>query len=135
VKLPPTKQIAAALGGAVALAIAVVTSLQLVHWTAGQVTVVSLAATAGVAFVTSVIAHFRPGTASEPVALGATFTALVGAVLALGNTFAWWTLDATQIGSIMAAVAVIVGGGTAAAARQVVTPVAPRITAPKQAAP
>lgn len=123
--MPETKTIAAALAGVVALLIATVTSLHVVTWTSTQTTVVSLAATAGVAFVVAVIAHFRPGTASEPVALGATLTGLVAAVLALGNAFGWFALSAAEIGSIMSAVVVIVGGGTAAVARQSVAPVNP----------
>lgn len=124
-KLPATKQIVSTLGGLAALALALVTSLQLVHWSATQTTVAGLGAAAGVGFVGALIGHFRPGTAPEPVALGAAFTALVAAVLALGNAFVWFTLDAAQIGSIMAAVVVLVGGGTAAVARQSVTPVNP----------
>lgn len=130
-KLPATSKIVAALGGLVALALAVLPAANVVHWSTEQLTALGLAGTASVALVGAVIGHFRKGTAPEPVALGYSLTAALGAWFVVGNIFGWWSLDAASQTAILGAILVLFGGGTAAAARQTVTPVVPHVTARK----
>jgi hypothetical protein len=104
-QLPATKNIATTLGAVAALVITILTAFTIVHWTSTQTTDVTLFAGAVVGFIVSLIAHFRPDTVSEPVAVG------------------WWHLDDATVGTVMAAVVAVFGGGATAASRSTVTPV------------
>ena len=98
-----------------------VTVFNVVHWSAAQTALVTAEAAAGAGFVTALLAHLRPNTSKEPVALASTFTALVAATLALGCGFAWWSLTEQQTGAVVGLVTAILGLGAGLLARQHVT--------------
>jgi hypothetical protein len=85
--LPSSNPKAAVAGGLGALAVALVTIVTVkgVDWSAAQTALVTAEAAAVVGFITALVAHLRPSTSKEPVALAATFSAMVSATLALGS--------------------------------------------------
>lgn len=108
----------------VVLATAVITllsAMELVHWSGGQIALVSAETAAVGALLTAIIAHFWPGTKAEPVAVAATFTAFVTATIALGTGFAWWIISQAQESAILAVVSATIGLATALLARNEVT--------------
>lgn len=111
------KSVVGALLALAAATIGVITTLSLVHWSSSQTTLVSTAAAAAITFIAAIWAHFDPRTKREPVALAATFTALVSAILALGTGFAWWHLNAEQIAALVSLVTAFIGIFTALVAR------------------
>lgn len=108
--------------------IVVLTTTGAVHWSGEQITLVSVEAAAGGAFVLAVFWHQNAGTSKEPVAVGASLTALILATLYLLNGFdvTHFTGDAiTAIGGASTAGVLLV---TAAFARDNVTaPVTPAV--------
>jgi hypothetical protein len=111
-------------GGFLALAAAVITvltTLNIVHWSSAQTTLVSTAAAAAITFLGAVVAHLWPGTKQETVALAATFTALVAAILSVGTGFNWWHLTAEQVASLISVVTAFLGVSSALIARHFVT--------------
>lgn len=107
--------------GAVAVGVlSVLTTFNVVHWSAAQATLATAETAAVLAFLTAVIAHFWPGTSHEPVALAATFTALCSATTALGVGFGWWHWRSEQTAAVNALISAIVGVLGALAARHVV---------------
>jgi nitrate/nitrite transporter NarK len=93
----------------------------MVDWSAAQTALATAEAGAVAGLVAALVAHFKPGTAKEPVALAATFTATVSATLALGSAFAWWSLTEQEMSAVAAVVTGILGVGGAVFARQRVT--------------
>lgn len=126
-KLPSTSRLATALGGIVALVLAVAPAAHVVTFTTTEFTDVSLAGAATVALIASAIGHFRRDTAPEPVILSYAITAALSAWFVVGNAFGWWALDAAAQTRILAAIIVIFGGGGQAVARGVVTPIKVRL--------
>lgn len=117
-------RIAALLGALAVLTGAVVgilTSFEVVHWTAAQTTLVTTEAAAFWAFVTAVVAHFWPNTKQQPVAIAGTVTALVSATLSTGGGFAWWQLTEAQNASLVSLVTTIIAVCSALIARTSVT--------------
>lgn len=112
------KTIAGSVTALAAAVIAVLTTLNIVHWSSSQTTLVGTATAAAIAFVAAAYKHFQRGTPKQPVALAATFTAMVSAILALGTGFAWWHLTAPQIAALVSLVTAFIGIGTALIARQ-----------------
>jgi hypothetical protein len=114
----------AVVGGFLALeaaVISVLTTLNIVHWSATQTTLVSTTAAAAITFLGAIVAHLWPGTKQETVALAATFTALVASILSLGTGFQWWHLTAEQVASLVSVVTAFIGISSALVARQFVT--------------
>ena len=107
----------AAAGALAASVIQMVNVLQMVHWSPAQVAAVTAESGGIIAFVTALLAHFRVGTAKEPVAIAATFTALVTVSLAFGSAFTWWTLTQEQQAAVVGTIAALTGVGSAAFAR------------------
>jgi hypothetical protein len=98
-----------------------VTVFKVVHWSAAQTALVTAEAAAVAGFVTAFVAHLIPGTAKEPVALAATFTAVVSATLALGSGFGWWSLTEQETSAVAGVVTALLGVGGAVFARHHVT--------------
>lgn len=115
------KAVLAAIAAVATATLTLLSSLNIVHWSAAQTTLVSAEALAVIGFVTALIAHLWPGTKREPVAFAATLTAVISATLALGTGFGWWNLTASQIAAVVSFVSSIVGVGSALIARQTVT--------------
>ena len=108
----------AVLTGAV---VGILTSFDIVHWTAAQTTLVTTEAAAFWACATAVTAHVWPGTKEQPVAVAGTVTALVSATLSLGGGFAWWQLTEAQNASLVSLVTTIIAVFSALIARTSVT--------------
>ena len=115
------KPVVAALGALTAAAIVVLTTFALVDWSPSQTAFVTAETGAFLGFVAAGLAHLKPGTAKEPVALAGTLTALVSATLALGTGFGWWSLTQDQAGALVGMVTAIVGVATAMFARSHIT--------------
>jgi len=121
------KQVVAAVGVLAGAIITLLASLEVVHWSATQTTLVAAESAAGIAFITAGIAHFWPGTSKEPVAVAASFTALVTATITLGTGFTWWHISKDQESAIVAVVSAAIGLLTAMFARsKVKSPVTPK---------
>jgi len=118
-----TKAIAvvAAVGTLAAATVSLITSLGAVDWSAAQISLVSVDVGAFIAFVTAVIAHLWPDTKKQPVAVAATFTALLTATLTLGTGFKWWTFTDAQSSALVSVIGAIIGIGSALVARNAVT--------------
>jgi hypothetical protein len=119
----------AVLGALSALAVAVITLVtvfEVVDWTAAQTALVTAEVAAVTGLVTALVAHFKPNTPKEHVALAATLTATVTATLALGSGFAWWTLTQQEISAVAGVVTALLGVGGALIARQRVRPLEPK---------
>jgi len=115
------KNVFAAVTGLSAATIATLSTFNVGHWSTSQTTIVTMPTGSIIGFIAAVTAHFWSGTAKEPVALAATFTAVVSATLALGQAFTWWVLTANQVAVVGSLVTALVGVGTALLARQHVT--------------
>jgi hypothetical protein len=115
------KPVIGAVAGVVASVISLITALDIVHWTAAQTSLVSAESAAILAFIAAVTAHFWPGTSKEPVALAASFTALVAATASLGTAFTWWNISTAQTSALVGVLSAAVGLGTSLIARSVVT--------------
>ena len=112
-------------GGFGALSVATITLLTaftMVEWTAAQTALVTAEVAAVGALITAALAHVKAGTATEHVALAATFTASVSATLALGSGFTWWSLSEAQTGALLGVVTAVIGVATGLFARGKVTP-------------
>jgi hypothetical protein len=121
---PPNPR--AVLGAVSALAVAVITLVtvfEIVDWTAAQTALVTAEVATVTGFGTAIVAHLRPATAKEHVAIAATFTAAVSATLALGSGFGWWNFTEQEISALAGVVTAVLGVGGAAVARQHVTAV------------
>lgn len=119
-------------GGFATVVVALITALTVFHvvdWSAAQTALVTAEAGAVGGFVTAVAAHRKVDTAKEPVAVAATFTAMVSATLALGSGFAWWSLTEQQTGAVIGLLTAVIGVGGALLARNCVSPIP---DAPKQ---
>lgn len=119
--VPSANPKALLVGGLGSLAVAlitIVTVFRVVHWSAAQTALVTAEAAAGAGLITAVVAHLRPGTPKEPVALAATFTATVSATLALGSGFAWWSMTEQQTSAVAGMVTAVLGVGGAVLARR-----------------
>jgi hypothetical protein len=115
------KAVFAALGVLAATATVFLTTFAVVDWSAGQTALVTAEAGAVLGFVAALVAHLRPATAKEHVALAGTFTAVVSATLALGTGFGWWELTQEQAGALLGMLTAIIGVAAAMFARQHVT--------------
>ena len=117
---PPStnqKAVLAGLGGLAVAVVTLVTVFKMVDWSAAQTALVTAEAAAVAGLVTALVAHLRPSTAKEPVAVAATFTATVSATLALGSGFRWWTLTVQQTSAVAGVVTAVLGVGGAVLAR------------------
>jgi hypothetical protein len=119
------KALLVALGVLATAGITVLTTFDTVDWSASQTTLVSTEAGATIGLLSAVVANYWPDTAKEPVALAATFTALVAATLALGTGFGWWDWTAEETSALVAVITAVIGVGSALFARQRVTPTSP----------
>jgi hypothetical protein len=115
------KSVAGALGTVALASITIVTVFKAVDWSAAQTALVTAEAAAVAGLVTALVAHLRPGTAKEPVALAATLTATVSATLALGSGFGWWSLTEQQTSALAGVLTALLGVGGAVVARDHVT--------------
>lgn len=115
------KPVIGAVAALAAAVISLITALNVVHWTAAQTSLVSAESAAIIAFVAALAAHFWPGTSQEPVALAASFTALVTATATLGTAFTWWNLSTAQTSALVGVLAAAIGLGSALIARASVT--------------
>lgn len=114
-----------ALGAVASAVIELVRVLNVVDWTAAQGAAVSAESVGLVAFFAALLAHFRLGTAKEPVAVAGAFTTLVTVTLALGSVFSWWKLTQEQNSAVVGVLAALIGLGSAALVRSQVSPVNP----------
>jgi hypothetical protein len=119
---PNPRTVLAAVSALAVAVITLVTVFQVVDWSAAQTALVTAEVAAVTGLVTALVAHFKPGTPKEHVALAATVTATVTATLALGSGFAWWTLTQEEISALAGVVTAVLGVGGALIARQLVTP-------------
>ena len=103
------------------MAVVVLSTITIVDWSPAQTALVTAEAAAILGFLAALLAHLRPATAKEGVALAGTLTALVSATLALGTSFGWWSLTQDQAGALLGMVTAIVGVATAMLARGRVT--------------
>jgi hypothetical protein len=115
------KPVIGAVGGLAAAMISLITAVGLVHWSAAQTALVSAEAAAIIALISALVAHFWPGTAKEPVAVAASFTAFATATATLGTSFGWWTLSTDQVSAVAAVLTSAIGLGSALIARSTVT--------------
>lgn len=111
-----------ALGPLAAAIIAILTTFDVVDWSAAQTTLVTTEAGAVIGLISALVAHLWQATEKEPVAVAATFTAAVAATLALGSGFSWWHLTTDQTGVLVSLVTAVLGVGSALIARSQVTP-------------
>lgn len=111
------KALLVALAPLAAAVITVLTVFSIVNWSAPQTALVTTEALSLIGLLSAVVAHFWRGTAKEPVALAATFTAALSATIALGTGFAWWCMTAEQTTAVVSLVTAIAGVGTAVVAR------------------
>ena len=115
---PNTKVVLGALGTLAVSVITVLTVFTVVEWSAAQTALVTAEVGAVIGLVTALVAHLRPATAKEHVALAATLTATVSATLALGSGFSWWELTEAQTGALAGVITAVLGVGSAMFARQ-----------------
>ena len=118
---PDPKPVVAALGAFAASVMVVLTAFTVVDWTPAQTALVTAETGALLGFIAALLAHLKPATAKEHVALAGTLTALVSATLALGTGFGWWNLTPDQAGALLGMVTAIVGIATAMFARGRIT--------------
>lgn len=118
---PNPKAILGALGTLAIAVNTIMTVFHVVRWSPAQTALVTAEAAAVAGLIMAVIAHRRPATSKEPVALAATLTATVSATLALGSGFGWWSLTQQQTGAVAGLVTAVLGVGGALFARQLVT--------------
>lgn len=122
---PPSNQFVTVLTacGVVATALATLGGLlNWFGWTDGQWIVTGATTGAFLGLVISVIAHLRPGTQKEPVAIGASVTALATSLAALGGAFAWWTPAPDVQAAVVGLVTAVVGLLSAVVVRGNATP-------------
>ena len=119
---PDPKSAVTALGGLAASVIVVLTAFTIVDWSASQTAFVTAEAGATLGFLAALLAHRKPGTPTEHIALAGTFTALVTSTLALGTGFEWWSLTQDQSAALLGTVTAIVGVTAAMRARGKITP-------------
>lgn len=115
------KAVGGSFGALVLASITIVTVFKVVEWSAAQTALVTFEGAAVAGFFTALVAHLRVGTSKEPVALAATFTAMVSATLALGSGFGWWSLTEQQTSAVAGLFTALLGVGGALIARQHVT--------------
>jgi hypothetical protein len=118
---PDPKPVVTALGALVAAVIVFLTAFAIVDWTAAQTAFVTAEAGAILGFLAALLAHRRPDTAKEPVALAGALTALVSSTLALGTGFGWWSLTQDQAAALLGMVTAIVGVAATMFARRHIT--------------
>lgn len=118
---PNPRAVVAALSALAVAVITLVTVFELVDWSAAQTALVTAEVAAVTGLITALVAHLKPGTSKENVAIAATFTATVTATLALGSGFAWWHLSEQEISALAGVVTAVLGVGGAVIARQHVT--------------
>jgi hypothetical protein len=118
---PGPKPVIAALSALVAAVIVVLTTFTIVEWSAAQTALVTAEAGAILGFLAALLAHLKPATAKEHVALAGTLTALVSSTLALGTGFGWWSLTPDQSGALVGMVTASVGVASAMLARRQIT--------------
>ena len=118
---PNPKAVAGGLGTLAVAVVTIVTVFNVVDWSPAQTAFMTAEAAAVAGFVTALVAHLIPGTAKEPVAVAATFTATVSATLALGAGFGWWSLTEQQTSAVAGVITAVLGVGGALCARHYVT--------------
>jgi hypothetical protein len=118
---PDPKPVIAALGAFAASVIVFLTAFTVVAWTPAQTALVTAETGALLGFLAAVLAHLKPATAKEHVALAGTLTAVVSATLALGTGFGWWRLTPEQAGALLGMVTAMVGVAAAMLARGYIT--------------
>jgi hypothetical protein len=122
-KMPDgVKGFLAALGGVAVATITLLATFHVVHWSSAQTGLATAEAAAAVGFLSALAAHFWPGTKKEPVAVGATLTALVAATLALLSGFNVWKLSQAEISALVGLLTALLAVCTALFARGKVTP-------------
>jgi hypothetical protein len=115
---PNPRTVLGALGTAAVAVITLLTVFETVDWSAAQTALVIAEAGALAGLMTALVAHLKPETPEEPVALAATFTATVAATLALGSGFAWWNFTEQETSAVGGVVTAVLGVGGAWLARQ-----------------
>ncbi|MDA0161294.1 hypothetical protein OM076_13535 [Solirubrobacter ginsenosidimutans] len=98
--------------------ITLLTVFAVVDWSAAQTALLTAELAAITGFAAALVAHLKPGTAQEHVALAATFTATVSTTLALGTAFDWWTLTGQEVSALVGVVTALTSVGSAMIARQ-----------------
>jgi hypothetical protein len=116
--LPDPKPVVAALGALVASVVVFLTTFAIVRWTASQTALVTAEAGAVLGFLGALLAHLKPGTAKEHVALAGTLTAVVSSTLALGTAFGWWKVTHDEAGALVGMVTAVIGVVSAMVARR-----------------
>jgi phosphatidylserine synthase len=111
----------AALGGVAVATITLLATFHVVRWSSTQTGLATAEAAAAVGFLSALAAHFWPGTKKEPVAVGATLTALVAATLALLSGFKAWKLSQDEISALVGLLTALLAVCTALFARGKVT--------------
>jgi len=120
-RYPDPRPVLTALGAFAASVLVCLTAFTVVAWTPAQTALVTAETGAALGFIAALLAHLKPATAKEHVALAGTLTALVSATLALGTGFGWWTLTPDQAGALLGMVTGTVGIATAMFARSHIT--------------
>lgn len=115
---PSPRAVLAALSTLGVAVITLITVFKIVDWSAAQTALVVAEVAAVTGLVTALVAHLKPATSREHVALAATLTATVAATLALGTGFRWWTLTEQETSAIAGVVTAVLGVGGAVFARQ-----------------
>jgi hypothetical protein len=115
---PNTKAVLAAAGTLALAIITLLTVFTVVEWSAAQTALVTAEVGSLVALGTALVAHFKPSTSKEQVAIAATLTATVAATVALGSSFGWWHLTETQSSALGGVITAVLGVGGAMFARQ-----------------
>lgn len=118
---PDPKPVIGALGALAASVIVFLTAFTIVAWTPAQTALVTAETGALLGFLAALLAHLKPATAKEHVALAGTLTALVSATLALGTGFGWWNLTPDQVGALVGMVTAVAGIAAAMLARSQIT--------------
>lgn len=123
--LPPNRlaTVLTAIGVVVTAVAALGGLLGWLEWSNGQWIVVGAAVGSFLSAIVAGVAHFRSTTRGEPVALGASVTALATAIAALGGAFDWWTAQPDVKAAVVGLVTAVFGLLTAIFARSNVKPV------------
>jgi len=104
------KTFAASLTGLAVVIVSIAAGL--FSWNTNETQGMSAFVLAGVAFSVAVYAHFYPETPGEPVALGATFTALALTLMQLLNAFKITHLTAEDIGKLISLIGAVIAVAT-----------------------
>lgn len=100
---------------------AALVGFDIVNWSDAQAALVATETSTGLVLIMALVAHYKPGTKAEPVAVAGSVTAFTTSTAALlvGFEVVMWT--AAQVGLLLGLVAVIVTTVGSWAARDQVT--------------